>query len=246
LFCGSDLRQAITWAAAWLGIDPSQPKPTIPARADRPKPHQHDGDEAAIAVARNLWRTARPITGTLGERYLRTRAITLDPLPPTLRYNPALMHFPTGIPLPALIAAISGADGKVTAVQRIFLRLDGTGKAIVNDPKMTLGRMRNSACRLAPAGPVLGLAEGIETALSAMALHDVATWAACGSRLEAISVPDYVERLILFGDAGEPGGRAVDRALKAHARPGRTVEIKLPPPPLQDWNDLAQAEAVAS
>jgi hypothetical protein len=246
LFGGQDLPRAMEWARNWLRLDPQHSAPELPPRANQPKSHQHDGDEAAIAVARNLWRTARPITGTLGERYLRARAITFDPLPPTLCYNPALMHFPTGIALPALIAAISDADGKVTAVQRIYLCLDGSDKANVKDPKMTLGRMRNSACRLAPASPELGLTEGVETGLSAMELHGVPVWAACGSRLDAIAIPESVDRLIIFADDGEPGRRAAERAASVHKRTSRTVEIKLPPKPHKDWNDVERAAARAA
>jgi hypothetical protein len=139
-----------------------------------------------------------------------------------------------------LIAAMSGADHKVTAIQRIYLRSDGSEKADVEFPKKTLGCLRNGACRLGPAGRELGLSEGIETGLSAMELHRVPVWAACGSRMDAIAIPDEVERLIIFADNGEPGVRAAERAAARHARPGRSVEIKSPPAPFKDWNDVAK------
>ena len=236
VICGGqrDMLPAMQWARQWLGNE------SVPARKAKAKP-QDDDDAAAIAAARKVWAAAQPITGTLAATYLRARAITIDPLPVTLRYAPALLHYDTGLLLPALVAAISGPDGKVTAVRRVYLRQDGMGKAAVNAPKMTLGRMRDGACRLAPAGSTLGIAEGIETALSAMELKGVPCWAACGSRLDAISIPDTVEHLMIFRDGGEPGKLAADRARAAHARPGRSIEIRTPP--AKDWNEHAQRRA---
>jgi hypothetical protein len=42
LFGGRDMREAMKWASTWLGLDPSIPKPAVPPREARPKPHQHD------------------------------------------------------------------------------------------------------------------------------------------------------------------------------------------------------------
>jgi hypothetical protein len=158
-----------------------------------------------MAVARNLWAAAQPIAETLGEQYFRGRDITIA-LPPTLRYHPALLHHATGVPLPAVVAAISGPAGKVTAVLRTFLDLHGR-KAPVTDAKMSLGCMLDGAIRLAPAGEVLGLAEGLETALSAQQLHRVPVWACCGTRYDRVAVPETVRHLIIFGDNAKPATR---------------------------------------
>jgi hypothetical protein len=127
-------------------------------------------------------------------------------------------------------------------VQRIYLRLDGEGKAGVSDPKLTLGRMLNGACRLARAFETLGIAEGVETALSAMQLHGIPTWAACGSRMDAIAVPESVTRLVIFADNGAPGVRAAERAKAAHVHL-RGVEIVHPPGTFKDFNDELRARA---
>ncbi len=49
---------------------------------------------------------------------------------------------------------------------------------------MALGSIGNGAVRLGRAGKALGLAEGIETGLSAQQLFEVPVWAALGSRMD--------------------------------------------------------------
>jgi Toprim domain len=241
LFGGQELRRAMEWARDWLRLDPERPPPSTPAQADRPKPHQATGDEAKMAVARNLWAASQPPAGTLAEAYLVNRSITVQ-LPPTLRYHPALLHHATAVALPALIAAISGPGGKVTAIQRTFLDLRGR-KAPVIDAKMSLGCMLDGTIRLAPAGEVLGLAEGLETALSAMQIHHILVWAACGCRFDRVAIPDTVRQLIVFGDNGEAGHCAAEKAEIAHAKPGRRFEARFPAFDVKDWNDVLQAIA---
>jgi hypothetical protein len=238
---GRDMPFAIRWAMEWLRIEPT----SIASTETRPRyipPAQTAEDEAAIGAARGLFQRAKPTTGTLAEVYFNSRGID-GPLPPSIRFMGALTHYPTNQALPVIIAAISGTDRKVTAVQRIYLRPDGRGKAEVDDSKLTLGRMLGGACRLARATSDLGLAEGVETGMSAMRMHTTPVWAACGSSMDAVAVPDDVERLVIFGDNGEPGRRAAQRAAIAHQRNGRKIEIIYPPQAFKDFNDQLQALA---
>jgi hypothetical protein len=235
---GRDVPQAIRWARSWLGLD-TEPITAIERRPRHIATAQSAEDEAAIGAARGLFKCAKSAAGTLAKVYFEFRGID-TPLPPSIRFMGALTHHPTGKALPAVIAAISGPDHKATAAQRIYLRHDGRDKADVDDPKLTLGRMLNGACRLAAATSELGLSEGIETGLSAMQMHGVPVWAACGSRMDAVAVPDDVEHLVIFGDNGVPGVNAAERAAIKHARVGRSIEIAYPPNG-KDWNDELQA-----
>jgi len=245
LFGGRDLQTAMRWAFSWLGLDCPGPTPIIPLQRVRPRRFQGDDDERAISVARKIWNATDPVPGTKAETYLWARAIGCA-LPPTLRFAPALRHHPTDVMLPALLAAISGPDGQVTAVQRIYLRPNGLGKADVPEPRMTLGRMRDGACRLAPADRELGLAEGVETGLSAMELYCIPVWVACGSRMACVAIPEKIRRLIIFADGDAAGIMAAERAAVAHERQQREVAIVYPPAPHKDWNDLAIADAAGT
>ena len=67
--------------------------------------------------ALEIWRASRDPIGTLTAAYLSHRAITIA-TPATIRDHPGLKHAPTGQNLPAMVAAITGADRKVTAIGR--------------------------------------------------------------------------------------------------------------------------------
>ncbi len=230
-----DLAGAMEWARGYLGISD-----TVPWEPPPPPPKQDDQAEAGRREALSIWAASHPAAGTLAETYFRHRAINL-PVPSTVRFHPSLVYPGSGIELPALVAAVSGEDRRVSAVHRIYLRLDGKGKAGVRAPKMSRGPMGSGAVRLAPASEVLGLAEGVETAMSAMELHGVPCWAALGTRYEAVTIPESVRQLIVFADNGEAGQRAADRAVTAHQRAGRSVEVVSPQFDLKDWNDVARA-----
>ncbi len=145
-----------------------------------------------------------------------------------------------------MVGAITGPDRKVVAIQRTFLRMDGRGKANVTQPKMTLGAMRDGAVRLGPAGPVLGIAEGIETGLSAMQLFDVPVWCSLScSRLDRLGLPPEALEIHLFADNGTPGHEAAERAARVYQAQGRRVVVRFPPERFGDWNDAMSAGGAA-
>jgi DNA primase len=173
--------------------------------------------------------------------YLYHRNITIA-TPATIRDHPGLKHGPTGQNLPAMVAAITGPDRKVTAIQRTFLRCDGRGKANVSAPKMTLGAIGAGAVRLGPAGPVLGIAEGIETGLSAMELFEVPVWCSLSaSRLDRLWLPPEAHEIHLFADNGTPGHEAAASAAKAYQEQVHRVVLRFPPERFGDWNDALAA-----
>ena len=158
--------------------------------------------------------------------------------------------------LPALVAPIAGPDGQTTAIQRIWVlpRVEyGAGaspkdnRAPLQVRKKTLGPMGARAVRLRPAGRVLGLAEGGETALAAMAVErGIPVWAVCGvARLTRVDIPPEVERLVIYGDNGAVGRPAAQQAADWWRRQGLDAEAVFPDPSVSDFNDLLLAMEAA-
>lgn len=187
----------------------------------------------------NLWAQADILAGSPAERYLRNRAVTYRSC--ELRYHPRTPLGPRRNILfrPALLAGVREGP-ELVAVQRTFLDIGLACPARdLDNPRRTLGRPASGAVQLAAASAVLGLAEGVETALSAMILLGIPVWATLGGeRLPRIAIPSIVKHLILLPDNDAPGRRAEAIARKAYAQPGRRIETIWPWHGLNDWNDV--------
>lgn len=210
-----------------------------PAVQAPPQPRADDEGQM-IRAARWIWGEARPdpMIGT----YLRSRGINIPP-PPTMRFHPALHHGPTGLKLPAMIGAVTRWPGRaITGVHRTWMTEDGR-KAPVSAPKMTLGACKGGAIRLAPAGPVLVIGEGIETVFSVMEATGLPGWAAMNaSNLAAIALPDEAREIIIAADndASGTGEREARKAADRFAAEGRKARIIIPDQTGTDFNDIAR------
>ena len=211
------------------------------AEAER---HARDDHEARsrLEYARCLWRKAVPAPGTPAETYLRARGITI-PIPPSLRYLAAAKHKPTGLTFPVIIAGVQGVDGTMIGVHRTFLCRDGTAKASVRDPRMSLGAVAGGAVRLARANGRLAVSEGIETGLSILQATGIPTWAALSAtNMANVILPPDVQDVILGPDGDKAGEVNSQKAARRFVQEGRTVRI-VPAPEGRDFNDLLLSEA---
>ena len=235
-FSGCDWRD-VKHELVRSGLLPEGPAPTRKwPKLKFAQPSPEPADDGRHEAAKDLWLASTPIMGTVAERYLRGRGLQ-PPWPRWLRYAAALKHGPTGLILPGLVAGIVTGDGTFSAVHRSFLKLDGSGKAPVSSPKMALGSIGDGAVRLGRAGTALGLAEGIETGLSAQQLFEIPIWAVLGSRFDRVEVPPNVIELQIFADNGEPGIEAARKAARHFAAAGKYVVVRRPPAEFGDWND---------
>lgn len=187
----------------------------------------------------DLWQGAQPFERSPGAVYARARGLFGNAA--TLRYHP---RTPLGKGSavrfrPALLAAVRSRE-RIVAVERLFLDpATGVPVAGLDPPKRMLGRPLDGAVRFGVPDDVLGLAEGWETAWSAYTLLGLPVWACLGSeRFPHVSIPDSVERLVLLPDDDAAGRIGTARAMEAHARPGRAIEVLLPDHGFNDWNDL--------
>ena len=225
------LRAALAEAHAFLASPPMLSSPI---------PDDYDRTEAA----RRLWRRCRAIDGTDAEAYLRARGIQRCRLHASvfaaLRFHPALFHRDDGgvRRLPALVAAVTGADRTVTGVHRTWLDPARPAKAPVARPRKALGRVHGLAVRFGdPMPPTLLVGEGIETVLSVVtAIPDaVAAAALSAGSLGAFAPPPGVRQLVVARDNDPDGERAAERLARRCARAG--VAARIVAPEGNDFND---------
>jgi putative DNA primase/helicase len=179
-----------------------------------------------------LWKRAKSITPTsVVGRYLTQRCgvIPFPGLAKVLREN--------GNEMLAIVSGHNVDDRNGITLHRTMI---GFGDE-VQWRRLMPGRLPdNVAIRLAPFGHVLGIAEGIETALSAAALFKVPVWAAISaSLLKKWLPPEGVHTVIIFGDndrnfTGQEAAYSLARSISGDL----DVQVKIPSIPGWDWNDV--------
>jgi putative DNA primase/helicase len=190
----------------------------------------------------DTWLFAKLVDGTLAETYLRGRGIHAVTGCWALRFSPSETNPKTGRQQPALVATVF--DGaRPIGVQLTFLHASGA-----RDIRHNLGTFGHGAVRLAmPVGGELGLAEGVETALSATLITGVACWAVLGvSRFDKVRIPRGIKRVHLFGDNDTPGRDAVRCAVRKYTGDGLRVRAWWPPAERGDFNDVLKPKRIAA
>lgn len=185
-------------------------------------------------------------------RYLEARALgdVLHNPPKVLRAHPGLSYWDATRDMgtfPAMVALFHGAAGSPVTLHVTYLRSDGCAKAPVPSPKKILGvpvrgATRGGAIHLyEPSEGVLGLAEGIETALSLRLIENVPVWAAfCADNLARVRLPGDLRELHISVDQDESGkGQqvAIDLARRVYQF-NRRAKVSCVTPDLPGCNDL--------
>ncbi len=225
------LRAALDEARRFLALEPAPDRD--PGAPDAP----YDATEAA----RRLWRRCRAIDGSHAERYLHARGL-LQCRFAALRFHPAL-RYREGSSVrrfPALVAAVTGGDGRLLGVQRTWLDPRSPAKAGVAAPRKALGRVHGLAVRFgAPAGDAaLVVGEGVETVLSLVtAVPEIRAAAALSAgSLGAFAPPPGLARLVIARDNDEDGALAAERLARRCARLGIAATVIIPIG--NDFNDF--------
>jgi CHC2 zinc finger/Toprim domain len=232
-----DFRTAVAKIAGGLGAE-NDGGPRVGAVSN--KNQLGDREARNREFAWRLWTAAGDPRGTPVEKYLHHRGLELPP-GPVLRWAPRCWNRETSRELPAMLARVDDHDGKFVAVHRTWLLPDGSGKADLLEPKWSLGPVGGGAVRLAPAGPVLAVAEGIETALTAIVTTGLPAWSALSAGgIKRLILPAETIDVVIIADHDRSGvGESQARqAAEQWLTGGRRVRIALPPEPGADLNDV--------
>lgn len=199
---GSSKAEAVEFAKAWLGGDYTKvsEKQLGDANIAINDTEERDGLERQHRAAR-IWHSSVPLSGAPAQ-YIRSRGLDLGFTDGELRASPGLPH-PEGGTYPCLIGRVSSIAGKGAGIWRVYVNMDGSGKAPVETPKMGLGEVRGGAIRIGGIWPEIGIAEGIETALACRQLIEgkIPVWSAMSSAgIRGLELPDGIERVRIFAD----------------------------------------------
>jgi len=222
-------------ARAFLGESHVQPRSPAPVH------HSTRAQAGSIAAGRRLFGMSQPINGTVVETYLRGRGITTLHGTGALRFHPRCYYRPDDLgpteTWPALIAAVTDLDGRLTGAHRTWLAPDGTGKAPIDTPRRAMGDLLGNAVRFGLPSSVMAAGEGIETTLSLRCvLPDMAMAAALSAaHLAAIRFPHTLRRLYIIRDNDPAGDGARDRLIERAVEAG--IEAIVLSPRMEDFNE---------
>lgn len=193
--------------------------------------------------AQTIWNRSVPLKGTLGEDYLKARKCYVPDVS-DLRFLQAGKH------PPALVARVT--DFVTGAPMTLaFIRLDPQSGRKASGPgaKTCLWGHRKSGgvvrlSRFVEVGGRLGVAEGIETAMTVIAEGHGPVWAALGAdNLKRLLPSDRFGELVIWADHDRAGREAADHLGGRWGAAGHGVRIALPPNYDTDWNDVVMTTA---
>jgi hypothetical protein len=191
-------------------------------------------------AARRLFASAKPIRGTIAETYLRNRGIANACHITALRFHPRCWYRAHDGALretwPALIAAVTDLNGRITGVQRTWLARDGCGKAPLATPRRAMGQLAGNGVRFGTPTDVIATGEGLETMLALRQMLPAMPMVAAlsASHLAMLILHPGLRRIYIARDNDRAGRRAADR-LAARARTDG-IEALFLTPSTDDFN----------
>lgn len=221
---------------------------------------------------KRIWSESRSLANAIPGpilRFWRRRNVLLRPQRilegENLRFHPELPYYDEDengqIQLvgkfPAIVSAIKDLEGNIITLHRTYLTPSGDKANVPSARKMvTVPSDRictGNAIQLGgqPKGSVLAVAEGLETAMSAMKAYSAfPTWSCVNATLlENFNPPKGVKTLLVWGDKDlSLTGQNSSHALKARLEPkGIKVHVLIPNRAIEtgssiDWNDIMMNE----
>jgi hypothetical protein len=251
---GDDWRECQNYVRDTLGIPrwEKQSHYRLNSRTAKPKPIFPTGTRSH-AFAISIFAEARPLRGTVGEKYLVRRIGREMEWPSDIRFHPACVRKVDGVHQrhPAVIVLLRDiATDDQRAIQRIFLKSDGSDRLRDRYGKMTLGPAAGAVAKLSPDDCVshgLGIAEGVETGLRVMSLGWKPIWATIGtSTMKTFPVLAGIEALTAFADHDKNGAgeNAAQACIVRWLHAGREAQGIKPRTVGLDWADVVHGGAL--
>lgn len=234
---GADFKEIRARIDGTFGLDQNSAQPRRRQQhAHRPRRPIERKGSVNSAWANRLYQQAGPVVGTVGEAYYRSRGLQL--LPSTARFSPASASqtFPAVL-IPFAMPVELGPDEigqpeEIEAVHCTFIRHDGSGKAPLDSPKMTIGSPQGLPLAISPIRDMgaLVIAEGIEDAATLAQGLAIGAWAAGAASFMPSLVPSVVrakpQSVSIVVDA-DPAGERFSRKLYEELLAAGIAEVTL-------------------
>lgn len=214
-----NFKRGLAWAKGYLGIDDSRElDPVQQHRIQEENRKRHEASQKAqerrnaskVETANGIWNASVAIAGTPGEAYFRHRVsgLHIDHWPEALRFNERCLWDSEGAREyhPAVVCRVDDSAGQLTAIWRIFIKPDGSGKADLSPNKMGFGPAGGGAVRLWPSRDgVVAVCEGVETALGVHMMTGLPVWPLLStSGMIGFETPFEIVQVRAFPDGDVP------------------------------------------
>jgi len=221
----------------------------------------------SIKIATQLYNSAQPIAGTLAEKYLsKVRGVQLG-IPTDFRFAPLCWHKDLRTQKPALLIPAFGENGKLQAVNRIYLspdanKLNAMLKTASDSPmiatqKAVLGPSRAATVFInkVKGCPVTYLSEGVENALSIRQSISNANISSCFGvgQLKNVTLSPETKMVVICADndgANLATKKALEQTVAKFLSAGLEVKLALPmgsdPSAKYDYNQMLTDKGAGS
>jgi|UniRef100_UPI004048798A putative DNA primase/helicase len=186
--------------------------PLKPARTPFKAPVEPPISLGLQPCAQRLWDDSKPLSG-VALNYLESRRCAIPPADGDLRWHQAIKH-PSGYVGAALIGLVTHVEtNEPMSLHRTWIT--PTGKAGLDKARMLAygHTAKNGVIRLYPDDAVttgLGVAEGIETALSLAHEHEPVWAAISATNMANLPVLDGIESIVIAVDEDIAGRNAAN------------------------------------
>jgi len=244
--------EALNQVASVMGWQPNmQTKSVTPRRITPETPAEPD--PKIMNKLTEIWGKTHRLTdvqSSLAWQYYLNRGLQLSDVPNNLRFshshpywdrdeNGEMIHLGN---FPAIIARVTDAADHGVTIHRTYLDPATGNKANVPSAKKLMkaalpGLSKGCAIQLYPAGEVLAVAEGIETALAVRQLTGLPVWATVNAaNMANLKIPLTVRSLMIFADAdrsgtGERAGNELGQRFRSE---NKQAHMLIPPMSIPD------------
>jgi len=211
--------------------------------------HDYKPSKAPVSL-RKAKEAAKPIKGSLAELYLKERGIQALPSM-SVEYIESMPYYNDGKQTgsyPVMLSTVTDSQS-LEVLQYHYTYLDGTKKLDRKVRNVTDTDYKSPVIRLMEAEKTLGIAEGVETALSVYDKYNVPCWATVNSGfMKKFRAPNGVTKLYIFADNDRSGTghAAAFECARANlaARNDVSDVVVMWPDDIGDFNDLEDKENV--